>query len=160
MNQRLVLFLVLAVGGAIGAYVALRSPQDAVPKESPRMRSESTAAEPAPPAPLPSLREAPAPTRTPPVPEQMIRYPDGSFMPPLNGVKVPAALQWPPEAPFSPIVGKQMAGGVEWYVHADGTQSTTQMVFRSDLGRDVAVTHVARPMPVLPEEPAEGTDKN
>ncbi|MBK9385712.1 MAG: hypothetical protein IPN34_12960 [Planctomycetes bacterium] len=159
MSSRLFL-LVLLSAGAIGVYFALRSPRSTPPTVPATMRSAPTETAPAPVVAHAPLREAPAPTRTPPVPEEMIRYPDGTFMPPLNGVKQPALLHWPPEEPFSPIVGKQMAGDVEWYVHADGTQSTTQMVFRSDLGREVAVTHVARPMPVASEEPVEGSGKD
>ncbi len=159
MSSRLFI-LVLASAGALGVYFALRSPEGAPSTAPPIVRPNPAQESPPPTAARVPLREAPAPTRTPPVPAEMIRYPDGTFMPPLNGVKQPALLHWPPEEPFSPIVGKQMAGDVEWYVHADGTQSTTQMVFRSDLGREVAVTHVARPLPVRPEEPVEGSGKD
>lgn len=85
----------------------------------------------------------------------MIRYPDGTYMPALNGVKLTPKLQWLPEAPYSPIIGKRVASGTEWYVHADGTQTTTLMTWRSDLGREDAVCHVARPMPTMPIEPDE-----
>ena len=39
--------------------------------------------------------------------------------------------------------------GLDWYKHADGSYSTTQMVMRSDLGRMAAMTRVAHPGPAL-----------
>lgn len=90
----------------------------------------------------------------------MIRYPDGTYMPALNGVRNPPPLQWPSDLPFTPIVGKRVSAGVEWYVHADGTQTTTQMVFRSDLGREDATIQIARPRPALPVEPPDPPARN
>jgi hypothetical protein len=44
--------------------------------------------------------------------------------------------------------------GVDWYVHADGTRTTTEMKWRSDLGRLDAMTRIAvpngEPPPVKP----------
>ncbi len=85
----------------------------------------------------------------------MIRYSDGTYMPALNGVRNVPALQWPSDLPFSPIVGKRVSVGKEWYVHADGTQSTSMMLWRSDLGREDAACHVARPVAAAAEEPGE-----
>lgn len=155
MSSRVLILLALVTAAAVAGYFALRSPSTSKPAEPALLRSESPSPEAAAPVARAPLRDAPAPTRTPNVPQEMIRYPDGTYMPPLNGVKNPAVLQWPPEMPFSPIIGKQTAGGVEWYVHADGTQTTTQMMWRSDVNREVAITHVARPIPVLPVEPGE-----
>ncbi|MCA8977642.1 MAG: hypothetical protein KDC98_23155, partial [Planctomycetes bacterium] len=45
------------------------------------------------------------------------------------------------------------ADGWEWYEHADGTMSTTAMVFRSDLGRKDATSVVASPTPGVPLDP-------
>ena len=45
-------------------------------------------------------------------------------------------------------------GGGVFDVHADGTQSTTQMAWRSDLGRETAVSVVARPVEAAPMKSA------
>jgi hypothetical protein len=156
MSSRVAIFFALVTAVGVASYFVLRTTDAADPVAAPALRSAPPSSQPPPPAPVSSLQSAPAPTRSPADPEGMIRYPDGSFMPTLNGVKRPAGIQWPSEVPFSPIIGKQTAAGVEWYVHADGTQTTTQMVWRSDVQQDVAVTHVARPMPALP---VEGSDE-
>ena len=82
------------------------------------------------------------------------RLPDGSCIAPLNGAIDPAPLAWPPNVPWSPIVGRELgAAGVEWYVHADGSRSTTETKWRADLGRFDAVTRLARPGPSAPASP-------
>ena len=48
---------------------------------------------------------------------------------------------------WSPITGVVRAGPIDWYKHADGSFSTTQMVWRSDLGRMAVMTRVAHPGP-------------
>ena len=73
--------------------------------------------------------------------------PDGSTVPALNGAvdAEPLATFWGP-FPWSPIVGVERNDqGVDWYKHADGSYSTTQMVWRPDLGRHAAMTRVAHP---------------
>ena len=53
---------------------------------------------------------------------------------------------WPVDLPWSPIVGTEESDvGLSWYVHENGVRSTTQMVFRRDLGRYDAMTRIARP---------------
>ncbi|MCB9878191.1 MAG: hypothetical protein H6835_11385 [Planctomycetes bacterium] len=87
--------------------------------------------------------------------EQM-QLPDGTFVPALNGAVDAAPLKdfWGP-FPWSPIVGvERSAAGLDWYRHADGSYSTTQMVWRPDLGREAAMTRVAHPGPV--DVPAAG----
>ncbi len=75
-----------------------------------------------------------------------VKLPDGTFAPALNGVRNAPAMAWPEDVPFAPIVGKEKThGGVEWYVHADGSKSTTTKIFRKDLGRDDPITQVATP---------------
>lgn len=73
-----------------------------------------------------------------------IRFPDGSYLPPLNGAKGRVVMTWPAGRPFSPVVGK-IGGGQseEWYRHADGTLSTTVVKFRSDLGREDVLCQIA-----------------
>ncbi len=99
------------------------------------------------PAPLagsaaPSAPEAP---ETPEDRSKLLELPDGSFVQTLNGAvdAAPLATFWGPK-PWSPIVGVQRSeAGVEWYEHANGSFSTTQMVWRPDLGRHDAMTRVA-----------------
>lgn len=88
----------------------------------------------------------------------MLRLPDGSEVPPLNGVKEPAALVWGDE-PYSPIVGKELGSGIEWYVHADGTRTTTLDRWRPDLGRMDSVTLVAHPKALAPVDPETSREK-
>ncbi len=53
----------------------------------------------------------------------MMRLPDGTYIPNLNGVQVPMAWS---RAAFSPIVGIRRSDlGVDWWVHENGTLSTT-----------------------------------
>jgi hypothetical protein len=90
----------------------------------------------------------------------MLRMPDGSFVPPLNGAVNPPAAQW--TDPFSPIVGTRRgneAGAIEWYVHADGTMTTTIMLFRHELGRPDATTIVTHPRAPAPEVDRSGESK-
>lgn len=75
--------------------------------------------------------------------------PDGSRVPALNGISGEIRLLWPPDRAPSPIVGREVSTtGLEWYVHADGTRSTTQW-FTHDDGRREAVATVAAPIPVV-----------
>src|SRR5690606_36359339 len=76
-----------------------------------------------------------------------LALPDGTSVPPLNGVERPAILPWPPHRPWSPIVGKETdEDGVQWYVHADGSSTTTQMAWHPQLGRLDPVTIVLNPV--------------
>lgn len=106
--------------------------------------------------------EAPPTTKTPPPADlpRMLQLPDGDFVPALNGVRNPPRMEWPNDRPFSPIIGRVRTTELEWYVHADGTRSTTQMSFRTDLGRFDAVTTVANPAPLGQLPPGEpGTSR-
>lgn len=95
-------------------------------------------------APPIAAKPAPAPDRS-----RELGLPDGSFVPALNDAIDAAPLQdfWGPQ-PFSPIVGvERSSAGLDWYRHADGSYSTTQMVWRKDLDRMAAMTRVAHPGP-------------
>jgi hypothetical protein len=77
-----------------------------------------------------------------------LQLPDGSYVPALNGAEgaPPLQLFWEAGRPWSPIVGVARSdAGVDWYVHADGSRSTTEMKWRGDLGRLDALTRVAHP---------------
>jgi hypothetical protein len=94
-------------------------------------------------------RAAPAVTGQAPAaaPSRDLLLPDGTTMPTLNGATdaEPLATYWGP-FPWSPIVGVERNDqGLDWYRHADGSYSTTQMVWRQDLGRMAAMTRVAHP---------------
>jgi len=76
--------------------------------------------------------------------------PTGERVPALNGVRATVELLWPDDRPYAAITGiSRQPNGLQWYVHADGSYSTTQMVYRSDLGRKAAMSLVASPGQVL-----------
>jgi len=84
----------------------------------------------------------------PTIPEadRFVRLPDGSRTRVLNGAYGAPPMLWPRGRPYSPIVKTvRDARNFEWFVHADGTMSITQMAFRTDLGRTEAVTNVFCP---------------
>jgi hypothetical protein len=62
-----------------------------------------------------------------------LRLPDGSgYVPNLNGVTQP--MEWT-AGRFTPIVGiNRTDTGIDWYVHEDGSQSTTVMITTERLG--------------------------
>jgi hypothetical protein len=87
---------------------------------------------------------------------KMVLLPTGEYIQALNGAVDAPPLSWEQGRPYSEIIGiERTPAGQEWWVHADGTKSTTEMNFRSDLGRADATTqvaHPARPLPIEPEE--------
>jgi hypothetical protein len=78
-----------------------------------------------------------------------LELPDGTFVATLNGaVDAPSMKDFWGPFDWSPIVGtERSSAGVDWYEHADGSFSTTEMVWRPDLGRKAAMTRVAHPGP-------------
>jgi len=117
------------------------------------------------PAPVAGAPRSPAATTSAPVPPataadpsidaskpaaggaSVLLLPDGTHLPCLNGAHDCEPLQraWG-QWPWSPITGRERSdAGIDWYIHADGSRSTTEMKFRSDLGRWDAVTRVAHP---------------
>jgi hypothetical protein len=108
-----------------------------------------------PPAPAPSpVAEVASANRTKNAPSDVdhsreLELPDGSFVPALNGAVGATRLAeyWGP-LPWSPIVAvERSSAGIDWFRHQDGSYSTTQMVWRKDLGRYEAMTRVAHPGP-------------
>ena len=93
-----------------------------------------------------------------------IRMPDGKYLPALNGVLNPPALTWPSGRIYSPVVGTERdTHGNDWYLHADGSKSTMQMIDMNRLGKTSreAVSYVATPqasLPVQREVPVRGAD--
>ena len=77
-----------------------------------------------------------------------LSLPDGTFVRCLNGATgaPPLSQHWGTR-PWSPIIEIERSDrGVDWYVHADGTRTTTEMKWRQDLGRYDAMTRIAVPM--------------
>lgn len=62
------------------------------------------------------------------------RFPDGTWLPPLNGVERAPPF---PARTCAPVVGiyTDPATGMQWFVHADGARSTTQLVRIEEGGR-------------------------
>ena len=56
-------------------------------------------------------------------------YPDGSWLPLLNGIETaPGPCPWPKEIPYAPVTGiLKGEGGILWFGHADGSMSCVQM---------------------------------
>jgi len=81
-----------------------------------------------------------------------VKMPDGSYFPVLNGAFGAPAMRWPDGFAYSPVARRFVdRDGMEWYEHKDGTYSTTQMVFRKDLGHEEPMTRVLRPEKALPK---------
>ncbi len=99
--------------------------------------------------------------REPPPASERARWlsmPDGTWLPALNGVLGAPAPNWNPERPYAAVIARRAMVGVEWYVHEDGSVTTTRTVFRRDVGQDVATTEThhpvsreGRPMIVTPD---------
>ncbi|MCR9247560.1 MAG: hypothetical protein NXI31_21225 [bacterium] len=130
---RLTLALVAAAALGGGVYWAV--------SERPQERPE-----PEQPAKAPKVDEPETPTiakadvvKPPPAPPAdpnagKLQLPNGGYAEPLNGVVNPPKLVWQnPE--WSPIVRQEHNAGLDWYVHEDGTYSTTIMMWRPDLNR-------------------------
>ena len=81
--------------------------------------------------------------------EHKLELPDGTLVDALNGaVDAPPLKDYWGTFEWSPIIGiERSSAGVDWYKHADGSYSTTEMVMRTDLGRKAAMTRVAHPGP-------------
>lgn len=106
--------------------------------ESPAAPAVTPAATPAAPQkpPEPAL-PATAPLQTPEsvgIPAaDCIVYPDGTRLPPLNGVKKAPPIQFHRMIPFTKVLRKEFdkATGLEWYVHENGARSTTRVQWRN-----------------------------
>lgn len=155
--------LLACLGVTIAALTAALWPSDAAPAvPQVSVAIATTTAEPT--GPVDVAVGAVAPTRPEATedvaaPSRRLELPDGTFVDALNGaVDAPSMKDyWGPFA-WSPIVGVERSGaGLDWYKHADGSYSTTQMVMRSDLGRMAAMTRVAHPGPAtVPTAPKQG----
>jgi len=137
---------VLSFAAGALVYWSLNTPSVVEPQAEPTSEPP-----PVPPAVVPP---AAAPVERPDAPSETnkLRLPDGSEVEPLNGVTTPAAMTWG-KGPYSPIVGTEHGNGLDWYVHADGTRTTTLEVWRPELGRPDPVTLVYRPVVAATVDP-------
>ncbi|HLQ36847.1 MAG TPA: hypothetical protein VK348_03535 [Planctomycetota bacterium] len=78
----------------------------------------------------------------PPRASKGIPLPDGTCLPPLNGVQQSGPVSRPPTAgPLPPVTGIQVDdSGLEWYEHEDGSLTMSRFVWRKDHKRWEAVT--------------------
>ena len=145
--------LVLAGLLAIAVVIYLSRPDTETPKpepepalpEVPRMIPPNTGTKLGDPVPF-----TPEPVTDPEKAKGMLEYPDGTLVEPLNGVENPQRVKWKQIYKFSPIVAKERTswegiGEIEWYVHADGTRSTTFMTFVDGVRRPVTMVAHAEP---------------
>ena len=174
MNSKLAVLVLLCVVAAIGGWLLLfrgsaaaasAGPDATAATDVPPASAQETLPAPvatdAPAAPEPDARAQaplgpvvagparltpPTPVRTPQDRSRMLQLPDGTFVPALNGAIRPPPISWPNDKPWSPIVGREIDTlGNEWYVHADGTKTITNMLWRSDLGRKDGSTQSYHP---------------
>jgi hypothetical protein len=134
------------------AGIALLAANGAKPADEPALLGSQPSATPSavPTGAAGNVQRTGDPIAAPPVDRSdQLELPDGSFVTALNGAHdaAPIGRYWGPY-PWSPIVGvERSSAGLDWYRHADGSYSTTQMVWRQDLGREAAMTRVAHPGP-------------
>ncbi len=104
------------------------------------------------------IAPAPVPVKSPQNISAVFQAPDGTYLPSLNRVLNAPAMQWPAHRPYSPVVGTtRNEKGVEFYMHQDGSLSTTVMQWRADLGREDATTLIFNPEKPMPmqQDPAK-----
>ncbi len=108
------------------------------------------------------MQDGPGPGELPPArPVGMVApganaasYPNGTQVPLLNGVTEPIAIPWPAALPWSPIKGVVPQAGNDWYLHEDGSWSTTLLQKEPGTGR---LRGVAEVFPAVPQaqQPAD-----
>ena len=139
-----VLFAAIA-GVAVWQWRAEREPLPAVPPAS----GVPAPAEVPSGAPMQAdLSVKPAPAKPAVAAVGSVRFPDGSSMPALNGVKTDIVITWG-SGPFTRVVGTEDGpDGWKWYVHENGARSTTAMIPHNGIPKPTGV--VAEPKQVLP----------
>lgn len=144
-----VLALVAAGGGGYWLLSRSGGGDSVVPSPAGKEAQTSPAPSPAKPAepvvaPLPTPESAGIPK------EDCIRYPDGTYLPPLNGAKKAPAMTFHKYVPFTKVVRKEFdkATGLEWYIHENGARSTTRVQWRN--GVQEVYAEIDMPRPSLP----------
>lgn len=151
MRQELALFGGAAVVALVCSWSLCARSDHPAANASASPAANAPAAQDAPEAAAPATGQLAPPPAAPATADRsrLLELPDGTSVPTLNGATDAAPLThyWGTQ-PWSPIVGVERSeAGLDWYRHADGSYSTTQMVWRSDLGRMAAMTRVAHPGP-------------
>ncbi len=160
MNSRYLAPIVLVLAAAGGGYYLLQKPLTEPPTPTAPVAAPAAASSaPSPALPVTGSLPLPVPELTAAKAEGYIAYPDGTFYPPLNGVKVAPKIVFHPRlSPFTKVVGQwRDARGRVWYVHENGVRSTTFIN-----GAGVASYEVEKdttPQLQIPEEIPGGTGK-
>lgn len=143
------LLVALAVAGAAGAGYYFFFSRSVVPSERPpalppvESASQPEAAKPAEPA----VATLPTPQSSGIPVEDCIVYPDGTRLPPLNGVKKAPPLVFHKLAPFARVVRKEVdARGIEWYVHENGVRSTTRLQANGEAVAEIEMATAPAPV--------------
>lgn len=147
-----------AVAAVLFRWLAPSEPARTEPPQSPAVAAKP---EPAPTPAAAPVPAAPAPEKTPAPakePGTMV-FPDGSKLPALNGVTGEVKVDWGVR-PFTKVVGiEDGPGGWKWYVHENGTRSTTAMNTMHGVTAPMSiVAEPERAAPLAPgSEPQAGT---
>lgn len=120
-------------GPSLEAGAAKKAPSDEGGQLSVEAGAQSTDSKVATPAP----KKGDPIGRTGPAPKGAAIFPDGTWLPPLNGVEIaPPFPGFAPDYPYAPVVEIVLGDkGISWYIHADGSHSTTQLVETTQGGR-------------------------
>jgi len=99
------------------------------------------------PAPTPPAREpAPVAAKAADHPD-WIAFPDGTALPPLNGVAKAPKITWHRLLPFTKVTGLERdAQGREWYVHENGARSTTYIDARGQAVGELSMPAATKPI--------------
>ena len=68
--------------------------------------------------------------------------PDGTTLPPLNGVNQRVKMQWHQQGDFAPVVATLTNNGQDYYQHADGTLTSVVHVINQATGQPNIMSQV------------------
>ncbi len=161
MNGKTLLIALLFVAAAGGGYYVLKMDSGATSEDPPAPRVDTSDAGQPTEEPKIEARQATGEITVDPdkVPrEKRVMTPDGKWYALLNDATNVRDFReaWSSEVPWSPIVDiTRDKQGQDWWVHADGTVSTSMMLWRKDLGRSDGMLQVAHPIAPLPMKEEE-----
>ncbi|MBK8974385.1 MAG: hypothetical protein IPM29_00515 [Planctomycetes bacterium] len=155
MRRTPLLGTLLIVAVAVAAFVWWRQDRPASdgPVTSPAAATPAAGQPPADPQPTPRTATVPVPEPAREPVDGYIAFPDGTFLPPLNGVeRAPRIVFHPRLVPFAKVVGiERDAQGRDWYVHENGVRSTTYL---DATGKAIGdVMKPAEPKPMVDDVP-------
>lgn len=142
------LVLLVAIGGL---WWWQRRPAEEAPASLPPTAAPA-AASPAPVQPVTAAAEPSVERQAPAVPTPgKLLYACGQEAPALNGVTESIKLDW--AGPWSPIQKIVVERGWEWYVHEDGSRSTTQMIDMNGVPQAMALrAQPTEPLPLFDQD--------